>query len=568
MDYNKSLYNKKIPAIPQLLVDGNFVSYYNKKANLFSNFFASICTLIKNASALPCFSYRTNSRINSFHATEMDKLLIIKSLDPTKAHGCDNLSVRMIKICNESITIPLKIIFTESLKNGVFPEIWKRENVVPVHKKEDKSLVKSYRHISLLPIFGKTFERVIYNSLFNHFISNKLFTPSQSGFLPGDSCIAQLLSIIHEIQTAFGENPTVDVRGVFLDISKAFDKVWHDGFLYKLKSYGVQGELLSLLRNYLQKRWQRVVLNGQTLEWREIISGIPQGSVLGPLLFLIYINDLPDGITSLCKIFADDTSLFSKVHSIDKSVNELSVELENISQWAYQWNMQLNPDPNKQAKEVIFSRKSDSANVFPPPIKFNSNSIAKCPNQKHLGIVLDSKLNLMKKLKNRLIRRLSVNLARNALLKIYKPLRCRHHLDYGDILYDKPNNEDFQNKTEKVQYRACLAITGAIQGTSKEKIYVVLGLHSLTNRRWWSKLVFFFKIVNGLLPDYLKSYLDFSSEENYPFRSAASSKLSSFSSRTISFKNTFFAYCVNEWNNLKAGKRNAKSLNIFKKIDY
>ena len=109
-------------------------------------------------------------------------------------------------------------------------------------------LVKNYRPISLLPIFGKMFERVIYNSLFNYFQSNRLFTPSQSGFLPGDSCIAQLLSIIHEIQTAFDENPTVDVRGVFLDISKAFDKVWHDGIIFKLKAYGAEGELLSLLQ--------------------------------------------------------------------------------------------------------------------------------------------------------------------------------------------------------------------------------------------------------------------------------------------------------------------------------
>ena len=159
------------------------------------------------------------------------------------------------------ITIPLKLIFDRSLKEAKFSEIWKAANVVPVHKKENKCLVKNYRPISLLPIFAKVFERVIYNSLFNYFLHNKLFTPSQSGFPPGDSCIAQLLSIIHEIQSAFDDNPTIDVRGIFLDISKAFDKVWKDGLLFKLKTYGVEADLLLLLKNYLKNRKERVVLN-------------------------------------------------------------------------------------------------------------------------------------------------------------------------------------------------------------------------------------------------------------------------------------------------------------------
>ena len=175
------------------------------------------------------------------------------------------------------------------------------------------------------------FERVISHSLFNYFQSNRLFTPSQSGFLPGDSCIVQLLSIIHEIQTAFDENTTVDVRGVFFDLSKAFDKVWHDGIIFKLKAYVVEGELLFLLKNYLENREQRVVLNGQTSQWTKIMSGIPQGSVLGPLLFLIYINDLPDGTNSLYKILADDASLFLKVNDIHKSASNLNGDLEKIS---------------------------------------------------------------------------------------------------------------------------------------------------------------------------------------------------------------------------------------------
>ena len=183
------------------------------------------------------------------------------------------------------------------------------------------------------------------------------------------------------------------MRGVFLDISKAFDKVWHDSLTFKLKTYGIEGELLSLLENYLQNPEQRVVLNGQTSAWRKIYSGVPQGSVLGPLLFLIYINDLPDELTSICKIFADDTSLFSKVLNINESANDLNFGLEKISQWAYQWKTQINPDPNKQVNEVIFSRKSNSSNLTYSPVKLNNISITRCSHQKHLGIVLNSKLN-------------------------------------------------------------------------------------------------------------------------------------------------------------------------------
>ena len=158
-----------------------------------------------------------------------------------------------------------------------------------------------------------------------------------------------------------------------------------------------------------------------------------------------------------------------------------------------------------------------------------------------------------------LIRGLSVN-----LLSIYKSF-IRPNLDYGDILYDKANNENFQNKIEKLQYRACLAITGAIQGTSREKNCDKLGLHSLAKLRWGSKLIFFYKIVNHLPPDYPYFYLDFYSQGNYHLRSASTSVIRPFPSRTKSFKKPFFPYFINEWNNLTVEISNAKSINIFKK---
>ena len=133
--------------------------------------------------------------------------------------------------------------------------------VVPVHKKSDKQILKNYRPVSLLPICGKVFERLIYNSLFEYFIENDLISPNQSGFKPGDSCTNQLISITHEIYQSFDDG--FEVRGVFLDISKAFDKVWHNGLIYKLKQNGVAGDLLDTLTNFLKERKQRVILNGQ-----------------------------------------------------------------------------------------------------------------------------------------------------------------------------------------------------------------------------------------------------------------------------------------------------------------
>ena len=157
---------------------------------------------------------------------------------------------------------------------------------------------------------------MIFQDLFNYFHKTELFTQCQSGFLPGDSGISQLLSIVHDVNSSFDCDPTQDVRGLFFDISKVFDKVWREGLLFKLKIYGVKRELLNLLRSYLHECNQRVVLNGQISSWELIKSGVPQGLVLVPLLFLIYINDLPYNIQSTCRIFADKTPLSS--HSFDK----------------------------------------------------------------------------------------------------------------------------------------------------------------------------------------------------------------------------------------------------------
>ena len=195
---------------------------------------------------------------------------------------------------------------------------------------------------------------MVFNSLYTYLTNHNLITKNQIGFRSGDSTTNQLLFLVNEIHEAFENPKTLEVQAVFLDISKAFDKVWHDGLIYKLEQNGVSGNLLKLTRSYLHNRKQRVVINGSCSDYFSIESGVPQGSVLGPLLFLIYINDLERDIKSRIKFFADDTMLFSIVHDTLISADELNHDLSVIQKWAYQWKIEFNPDPSKQANELLF----------------------------------------------------------------------------------------------------------------------------------------------------------------------------------------------------------------------
>ena len=247
----KTFYNnKKIPQIPPLLEDDKFVTDMKTKADIFNKFFAEQCTPLKNDSKLPSNQiYLTQSRLGSLNFNEDEILKIIRALNPHKAHGYDDISIRMIKICDKSLLEPLIILFKNSTKSSHYPDIWKRSNIISVHKKNDKQLVINYQPISLLPIFEKCFEKINFNKIYCFLIEEKLLNPNQSGFRQSDSCINQLLAITHEIFEAFECNPPLEVRAVFLDISKAFDKVWLEGLLYKLKSMGISGELYNLLEN-------------------------------------------------------------------------------------------------------------------------------------------------------------------------------------------------------------------------------------------------------------------------------------------------------------------------------
>ena len=290
------------------------------------------------------------------------------------------------------------------------------------------------------------------------------------------------------------------MRGVFLDISKAFDKVWREGIIFKLEQNGISGKLLSVLSNFLKDRKQRVTLNGKVSSWAGVNAGAPQVSILGFLLFLVYINDLADGLSWNAKLFADDTSLFSVIHDVDTSANELNDDLYQINKWAFQWKMSFNLNPRKQAQEIIFSGKTKK--IYHLSLLFNNSIVSQSPYQKHLGIFLDAELTFEEHWKviitkvNKavgLIRKLRNVLPRPALMTIYKAF-VRPHLDYDDVIFDEAYNETFHQKLESIQHNTCLAWSGAIRRSSREKVYQELGLESLQCRRWYRKLSLFYKI--------------------------------------------------------------------------
>ena len=267
-------------------------------------------------------------------------------------------------------------------------------------------------------------------------------------------------------------------------------------------------------------------------------------------MFLIYINDLSENLASNPKLFTDNTSFFSVVKNVDVSNIDLNNDLKKIGEWAFQWKMNFNPDPTKQAQELIFSRKVQMTNH--PPLFFNENVVPQTSLQKHLGMFLDSKLNFSEHLKTifqktnkaiGLLRKLQTLLPRAPLITIYKSF-IRPHLDYGDMIYDQTFNMSSQQKMETIQYNAALAITGAIRSSSREKLYQELGLKTPKSSKY----------LYSIIPIHNMSY-----------RTMQCNKIPTINLKHDFFKNTFFPSTIIEWNKLDRKIKNSESIEAFKK---
>ena len=323
---------------------------------------------------------------------------------------------------------------------------------------------------------------------------------------------------------------------------------------------------MKCFESYLQNRQQRVVLNGTASDWRNVTAGVPHGSVLGPLLFLVYINDLTDNISSEMRLFADDSSLFTRVEGVDLTHEKLVKDLQTITNWGYQWKMVFNPDITKQSIEVLLSIKKKKP--VHPELLFNGITVPREDHTKHLGVYLDSKLSFSQHIREAvmkatqgvsLLKYLSKYASRKVLDLSYK-LYVRPHLDYGDVIYHNQRT-DLMNLIEQVQYKSVLLVSGCWHGTKREKLYDELGWESLSDRRWSRRMTMFYKILNGMAPSYLLAHVPEHISSNAPFRR---NDIRPPFSRTNRYDNSFFPFCISNWNNLDSNIKSSSYLSLFK----
>ena len=550
---------------PPLNDNGSYVNDSSEKAGLFNSFFLSHSKLDTSNAQLPIFTTKTDKKLTNITVTEQEVYDQIKSLETKKATGHDGISSRMIKEAGISIVKPLTKLLNMSLENGKFPDDWKKAHVIPIHKKGDKDNVNNYRPISILPIVSKIFERIVFKHVYNYLHENNLISRHQSGFQPNESTINQLAYMYHEFSNALDKKK--DVRIVFCDVSKAFDKVWHSGIIFKLKQLGINDVLLDWFTDYLHERKQRVIIKGQKSDWGIIEAGVPQGSVLGPLLFIVYINDLAEVVNCNIKMFADDTCLYVTIDNkeqIQTATNSLNLNLNNVSNWANQWLVTFNAS---KTKTMLLTNK----NVNHPDLIFDGTVLENVTTHKHLGLNFSANLkwslhiDKMLESASRMLdvsMKLQYKLDRKSLETIYLSF-IRPKLEYGSIIWDDCTERD-KERLENIQLRAARLVTGAKKGTSHELLYNELNWDKLGDRRQNVKILFMHKIVNKNMPDYLCELLPTKVGENVNIQTRLSHNIKQFPCKGAQYPKSLLPHCIDMWNELDIDVRNIIDYESFK----
>ena len=384
--------------VGSFIVDGVTITDKNEIVEKFNEYFVNIGSQLAASiqpSNLHFSNYLKQTYMNSFvlfPTNAMEVINIVSALQNKQSFGFDCIPVNIMKSSISYIAEPIAVIINSSLDTGVFPDILKVAKVCPIFKSGDKSDFQNYRPISVLPSFSKIFEKVVQNRLLSYLHNIDILCKNQFGFRKKHSAYMALIDMYDKISLAIDKNESS--IGIFIDLSKAFDTLDHNILLKKLEHYGIRGKALDWFKSYLYNRKQCVAsLNGVMSDFKSVIYGVPQGSILGPLLFILYINDIANcSVCLMFILFADDTNLFFSCKDLAHLFHNVNTELEKLSVWFRANKLSLNV---KKTNYILFGLKHMPAGVT-YNVSIDGQAVERVEYTKFLGVFIDEKLNWKK----------------------------------------------------------------------------------------------------------------------------------------------------------------------------
>ena len=493
---------------------------------------------------------------------------LLKNLDPSKSPGPDKIRPRLLKELALELAPAFTLLYQSSLTTGIVPTDWKHANVAPIFKKGERYLPGNYRPISLTSIPCKILEHILVSSILKYCEENNILCPEQHGFRRHHSCETQLIGLVDEVSSDLANGNEVDA--LILDFAKAFDKVSHALLVHKIAHLGIVGEINRWIEHFLQNRTQVVVLEGATSESAPVESGVPQGSVLGPTLFLLYINDLPKNLTATARLFADDTLCHRPVTS-DKDEESLQQDIDRLAEWEEKWQMKFHPE---KCQCLRFTRKRKNKRNL-RTYRLHNHPISNVQEATYLGVTLkhdlswDEHINKIVTKANKSLGFLRRNLKvkskkirETAYLSIVRP--C---LEYACSVWD-PSTEKLVKKLEAVQRRAARWVSNRYRQTSSVgDMLSNLKWKSLKDRRSQANINNFFKYINDKLVI---------NSKNKPLRPSTPPRHSTRTNHPLFFcvtpgtpsyrQDTFFPRTIKQWNLLPTQAVLSQSLEEFQSL--
>ena len=533
------------PVMP-LHIGNSLKSTPLSKAEALNHQFYSVFT--KENNDIPIMNSETYPAMNNIVFSINGIQSLLKNLKPRKAAGPDSIPTWILKLCSTQIAPILQVIFTQSLNHGILPKDWLTANIIPIYKKGNKHEAANYRPISLTSVCCKLMEHVVFRNIFEHLSNFGIINPHQHGFQPGLSCQTQLILLTDEILNAMDSHYQVDL--LLLDFSKAFDTVAHNKLLNKLVHYGIQNSTHKWISAWLTDRTQRVMVEGALSNEVDVVSGVPQGTVLGPLMFLIYINDIDNNIQSSVRLFADDCILYRVIKSLD-DCRCLQEDLNHLIHWTHLWQMKLNSD------KCVVLNCTKSHSTYQTNYYINDTPLKVVDQHTYLGVTLHKSMSWSHHIHiitNKATR--TLNFIKRTLSKCSTDVKAtayctlvRPTLEYAATVWD-PHQSYLIEEVERVQRRAARWVKADYRMTSSVTMMLNdLKWSTLQKRRQESRLSMFFKFLcQDSTP--LEIPLHYQYITNYQTRNYHPLHLMIPSSHTLFYLKSYFPRSIVEWNKL------------------